>query len=624
MNANDTSYTIAIDENTTLKDLVDSLRANGIDAELTSDGVLTIRDAEIEDVGATGIIEALGLESDLNSKTQIADNLQYETIVTTVTQATGDTKLNELDAWDSVGSNPELVIKDSSGKTSTVAVTGDMTLDDIIDSINNAGLTASLSPDGVLSISGGEVSGNVADVLGISAVSGVVGQITATGNILYSQQESYATGSNTLGELGINSSGGIDIYNSNNVSIGHLTTDDDMTIDDIFAALQGYGINGSINNGKITLNSSNGNIIKGSVAEDLGIETEYEVTTIQTSSSEALKYTVTQNADGTTSLSALGLANKSFEIHKREGGDLVETYRPSSGTLNDLFAYLKNQYDMDVTINDGVISVSSDDYYLAGEAADILGIEVKGSVAQTPEVITGDKVLTVGGTAVANENTKISDVITLGTGQENVIIAHIGNGTTRFTVNESTTFGNLLDFFLESDMFSNSSDAKLTDGVIKFTNLTSGNYVVDSTTNGVLSKLGINTTVVSTTTTGLTQTSSSPVYVTTDVSITESTLISDVVDLDSSNNILYVGFGGQDYFDLEPICTITITSTMTFGDLDSEISFKSDSQLLGLVINDDGTLLIDRRDADAYVYGSFADAIGWGKVSTSNYFYMVG
>ena len=565
----------------------------------------------------------MGLESDLNSKTQIADNLQYETIVTTVTQATGDTKLNELAAWDSVGSNPELVIADSDGKTSTVAVTGDMTLDDIIDSINNAGLTASLSPDGVLSISGGEVSGNVADALGISAVSGVVGQITATGNILYSQQESYATGSNTLGELGINSSGGIDIYNSNNVSIGHITTDDDMTIDDIFAALQGYGINGSINNGKITLNSSNGNIIKGSVAEDLGIETEYEVTTLQTSSSEALKYTVTQNADGTTSLSALGLANKAFEIHKREGGDLVETYRPSIGTLNDLFAYLKNQYDMDVTINDGVISVSSDDYYLAGEAADILGIGVKGSVAQAPEIITGDKVLTVGSTAVANENTKISDVITLGTGQENVIIGHYITGTneliTRYTVDESTTIGDLLNFFYNSGLFASPDDKKITDGVIELT-ANNDNYVADAAVNGVLSKLGMNATVVSTTTTGLTQTSSSPVYVTTDVSITESTLISDVVDLDSSNNILYVGFGGQNYFDLDPICTITITSTMTFGDLDDEMSLKSDFQILGLVINDDGTLLIDRRDADAYVYGSFADAIGWGKVSTSNYF----
>ena len=623
VNANDTSYTIAIDENTTLKDLVDSLRANGIDAELTSDGVLTIRDAEIEDIGATGIIDALGLESDMNSKTQIADNLQYETIVTTVTQATGDTKLNELTGWDSVGSNPELVIKDSSGKTSTVAVTGDMTLDDIIDSINNAGLTASLSRDGVLSISGGEVSGNVADVLGISAVSGVVGQITATGNILYSQQESYATGSNTLGELGINSSGGIDIYNSNNVSIGHITTDDDMTIDDIFAALQGYGINGSINNGKITLNSSNGNIIKGSVAEDLGIETEYEVTTLQTSSSEALKYTVTQNADGTTSLSALGLANKAFEIHKREGGDLVETYRPSSGTLNDLFAYLKNQYDMDVTINDGVISVSSDDYYLAGEAADILGIGVKGSVAQAPEIITGDKVLTVGGTAVADENTKISDIITLGTGQENVIIGHYITGTndliTRYTVDESTTIGDLLNFFYNIGLFASPDDKKITDGVIELT-ANNDNYVADAAVNGVLSKLGMNATVVSTTTTGLTQTSSSPVYVTTDVSITESTVISDVVDLDSSNNILYVGFGGQNYFDLDPICTITITSTMTFGDLDDEISLKSDFQILGLAYNEDGTLAIVHRDADAYVYGSFADAIGWGKVSTSNYF----
>ena len=601
VNANDTSYTIGIDENTTLQDLIDELRANGVDAELTSDGVFTIRDAEIVDSGNTGIIEALGLESDMNSKTQTADDLQYETIVTTVTQATGETKLNELTAWDSVGSNPELVIKDSSGVTTTVAVNGDMTLDDVVESINNAGLTASLGPNGVLTISGGEVSGSAADALGISAASGSVGYVNATGNVLYTESVSYATGSDSLADLGINSSGGIDIYNSKNVSVGHIATSDGMTLDEIFAELQNYGISGSINQGRITLTSSNGNIIKGSVAEDLGIETEYEVTTANTSTSSALKYTITQTVDGTTTLGELGIGDKEFEFYLKDSDSswIYKTSYAGDVTLDDAFQMMKvtaqeKGYDFDISINNGVITIESDDLYIKGEGAEALGIGVTFSSTgvTTPQNVTSTAPLTYTTGTIATEDTLIKSVgIT-------PVFSNIRFSDSSGSSNiYGYTFGQLIELFNQHGI-----GAVMEDGVIKITN-SNGVYAYDDTNCDALKRLGIGTTLISSTTvtTGMTQTSSSPVYVGSSGVITEDSLISDAISLSSSNNKLVVYSANGSSF-----ATITISSTMTFGDLKDKLS----SYDINMTVNGDGSLSLE-SSSERYVQGGFADAVGW-------------
>ena len=607
VNANDTSYTIGIDANTTLQDLIDELRANGVDAELTSDGVFTIRDAEIVDSGNTGIIEALGLESDMNSKTQTADDLQYETIVTTVTQATGETKLNELTAWDSVGSNPELVIKDSSGKTTTVAVNGDMTLDDVISSINNAGLTASLGSNGVLTISGGEVSGSAADALGISAASGSVGYVNATGNVLYTESVSYATGSDSLADLGINSSGGIDIYNSKNVSVGHIATSDGMTLDEIFAELQNYGISGSINQGRITLTSSNGNIIKGSVAEDLGIETEYEVTTANTSTSSALKYTITQTVDGTTTLGELGIGDKEFEFYLKDSDSswVYKTQYAGDVTLDDAFQMMKvtaqeKGYDFDISINNGVITIESDDLYIKGEGAEALGIGVTSSSTgvTTPQNVTSTAPLTYTTGTIATEDSLISVFITLGSGTQNRIkLYDIRGDESYYTVTGSTTFDDLLGAFANVGI-----SASMSDGVISFTS-SNGTYAEDYASNGILSKLGIKASLISSTTvtTGMTQTSSSPVYVGSSGVITEDSLISNAISLSSSNNKLVVYTANGSSF-----ATITISSTMTFGDLKDELSNYG----IDMTVNSEGSMALT-SSGGLYVQGGFADAVGW-------------
>ena len=608
VNANDTSYTIGIDANTTLQDLIDELRANGVDAELTSDGVFTIRDAEIVDSGNTGIIEALGLESDMNSKTQTADDLQYETIVMTVTQATGETKLNELTAWDSVGSNPELVIKDSSGVTTTVAVNGDMTLNDVISSINNAGLTASLGSNGVLTISGGEVSGSAADALGISAASGSVGYVNATGNVLYTESVSYATGSDSLADLGINSSGGIDIYNSKNVSVGHIATSDGMTLDEIFAELQNYGISGSINQGRITLTSSNGNIIKGSVAEDLGIETEYEVTTANTSTSSALKYTITQTVDGTTTLGELGIGDKEFEFYLKDSNSswIYKTSYAGDVTLDDAFQMMKvtaqeKGYDFDISINNGVITIESDDLYIKGEGAEALGIGVTSSSTgvTTPQNVTSTAPLTYTTGTIATEDSLIIDFITLGSGTQNRIkLYDIRGDESYYTVTGSTTFDDLLDAFAAAGI-----TASMSDGVISFSSSNGANAEDLYQDTGILAKLGIGRTLISSTTvtTGMTQTSSSPVYVGSSGVITEDSLISDAISLSSSNNKLVVYSANGSSF-----ATITISSTMTFGDLKDELS----SYGIDMTVNSEGSMALT-SSGGLYVQGGFADAVGW-------------
>ena len=601
VNANDTSYTIGIDANTTLQDLIDELRANGVDAELTSDGVFTIRDAEIVDSGNTGIIEALGLESDMNSKTQTADDLQYETIVTTVTQATGETKLNELTAWDSVGSNPELVIKDSSGVTTTVAVNGDMTLDDVVESINNAGLTASLGPNGVLTISGGEVSGSAADALGISAASGSVGYVNATGNVLYTESVSYATGSDSLADLGINSSGGIDIYNSKNVSVGHIATSDGMTLDEIFAELQNYGISGSINQGRITLTSSNGNIIKGSVAEDLGIETEYEVTTANTSTSSALKYTITQTVDGTTTLGELGIGDKEFEFYLKDSNSswIYKTSYAGDVTLDDAFQMMKvtaqeKGYDFDISINNGVITIESDDLYIKGEGAEALGIGVTSSSTgvTTPQNVTSTAPLTYTTGTIATEDTLIKSV-GITPGFSNIRFSDSSGSSNIY----GYTFGQLIELFNQHGI-----GAVMEDGVIKITN-SNGVYAYDDTSCDALKRLGIGTTLVSSTTvtTGMTQTSSSPVYVGSSGVITEDSLISDAISLSSSNNKLVVYSANGSSF-----ATITISSTMTFGDLKDELSNYG----IDMTVNSEGSMALT-SSGGLYVQGGFADAVGW-------------
>lgn len=612
VNANDTQYTIHIDENTTIKDLLDELHANGIDASLSSDGVLTITDAEIIDSSNTGIMEALGLETDIYSKTQTSGDLNFQTIVTTTTEATSDTKLEDLTAWDSVGSNPVIIAKDSDGNETTINVNGTMTIGDIVDELNSAGLSASLSSSGILSISGGSVSGNVAEALGIQSGSNNTGNITAEGNVLYSKEVTYATGDNTMKELGIDIFQMADdgyqfaVFNSDNQFEGLISVNLATSINDIFLQLENYGITGSINEGRITLNSSNGNWVRGGIVEQLGISrtSSVVISTTNQSSSSPISYTETKAIEGTSTFEQAGIdaSGKTMVIKTKENGNYVGTVTITSNsqTFDDLFGML-DDYGITASISNGVISLTSSDYYVSGELADLLGFGINSSSSGSTvgATITSTASLTYTSTAVAEGSSLISDFVELDSNiNKNKITIHTSTGSSYdYTVTESTTFDDLL-----SEIQHYGVSVTMSDGTLVF-NSTNGAYIEDYTSGGILSKLGITTQTISDnrTTTGISQTSSSTVYYTVGADITEDTYITSAVALTSSNNELIIQH--QDGWGLG---TITITDTMTFGDLKDSLQ----SWGINMTINSNGTLSLSSGN-ERYVIGGFAEAIGW-------------
>ena len=620
--ANSTEYRIAIDQNTTLQDLLDELKAINVEASLSKEGILTINDAEIKDPNGTGIIDALGLEFDINSSTQVAGDLFYETIVTTLTNATLSTKLEDLECWQAVSSsNPIIIAQDANGNKTTISVNATMTIDDLVDSINSAGLTASLSNSGILNVSGGSISGNFAEALGIDSASNT--GVSAEGNILYTKEVTYATGSTTLKDLGINvttpnSSGYVlAVFNSSNQLLSEINVNEDMSIDDIFSELSTFGITGSISNGRITLNSQNGSWIQGSVVEALGISTltDIVITTTNQSSTAPVTATITKMVEATTTFDQAGLdvAGKTMEIRTKTNGTLVQTFTMSSNsqTFGDLFKILKDDYGINATINDGIITLNSSDYYVAGELADILGISTTSSSSgsTTGASVTSTAPLTYTTSTVAASESLISDFLNLDYDTNNNVISAFnkdGYLSGKYTITNSTTFGDLISF-----LSSQGISASMNDGQLVF-NSSNGNYIIDesgSTPSSILTKLGISTKTIADTrtTAGITQTSSDTVYYTVSSDITSDTYITTAMSLTSSNNQLIVHDSSQN-----AIATITVDSTDTFGTLANKLS----SNGITMTINPDGTLSLTSSSKN-YVTGSFATAVGWDVNTTT-------
>ena len=422
--ANGTSYTFAINDNTTLANLINNLQSFGVDANLSSDGVLQIRDAEIVDVGNTGIISALGLTSNVNSKSQTSGSLNYETVVTTVTDANGSTKLQELDGWSAVGSDTQIVAKSSSGTTTTINVSGTNTIDEVVTKLNNAGLSASFNTKGVLTVSEGTVSGKVADVLGVTSGSGNTQKIYMSGNILSTKTVTYATAYDTLKDLGIStakpSSGyALAVYDSKNTLVQEIAVNDSMTIDDIFTELSKYGVIGSMSDGVITLNSSNGNFVRGSVAEALGISV---FTSVMMTGSVGGNYSITTPIDATCTFAKAGVkaSGRGLTVYQyittHEDGTIASNQlgiiniTSNAQTFQELFDALAS-YGINANLYDGYIQLTSDKgYYVQGDLADVLGIDIVDRYITKGRPVTGDKKLVetiyIG---TPTEATKISD-----------------------------------------------------------------------------------------------------------------------------------------------------------------------------------------------------------------------
>ena len=383
ISANDADYNVQIDTQDTLQDLINGLNANGISATI-EDGIFTLNNAEITNQGTTGIIDALGLTSEIDSVTQQSGNLAFNTVTTETAGATEDTLLKNLVGGESLKNGDTVIVKDSDNNLSTITLSTTDTLGDLIEKLNNSGLTASIDTNSNIEITGGTVTGgsyDIEEILGLefNQISG-----TITGDSIESKVEGFADENTTFAELGITNAE-FEIYNQAGSKLTSMNIQSDSTLGDFFEHLStSYGIEGSINNGVIRLTSTSGNVL---VANELGITTETVTskTVITQKSDSEITTLTTATADRTTNLADLGLDG--LEYHIMSGsGELAEGILSSTETLGDWFDTLAN-YGINATINNGIITFDSPDgNWLSGEVNDALGIEV--DITDNETVIT--------------------------------------------------------------------------------------------------------------------------------------------------------------------------------------------------------------------------------------------
>lgn len=619
VNVNGATYTISVDGSMTLSEFVGTLKNYGADAELADDGTLTIKDATITDIGNTKLLDVLGLHSDVSSKSQTAEGLKTTTIITTGIEATGATTLGELDGWKNISGTPQLVAVDAQGNTTTVEFTETSTLDEVVSALNNAGLKAELK-NGTLRVTEGSVSGNVAEVLGLTDKN--VGHVSTTGKNLYTTMVTKATGDTKLADLGIKLT-----YNGRQPLIqidpqGNSYTitsdlDADMTINDYFAILKEHGINASISDGKITV-EQNGHFDVGTIAQALGIN--HSPTTLVTansaSSTAQISYTITKTVDESTTFGEMGLAGLEYDIKDSAGnpaGGIFGHSVSSDTTFADFISELK-KFGITLSLKNGVISLSTDylNHIVTGDLAEALGIQ---TVSTSTGVTTGQSVtstaaLTYTTSVVATGSSKISDFVDLDSNDSyNKIQIMITNFVGyNYNITSSTTFDELIN-----KLQSHGIEATLSDGKLQINN-TDGKHITDyESSGGILSKLGITTTTISSsTTTTSTDFTGSTLYYTTSVTVTSSNASSvylkDVVDGFSSGEAIVA------YYDKNAMDTIIVTNSMTVADLQQQLAN------LGLenVINSDGSITLnDISSNHRYVKGDFADRMGWTRGSST-------
>ena len=137
--------------------LVSALTSKGVDASLSSDGVFTINNAEIVDSGNTGLVSALGLTTNVSSKTQTSSALKTVKTITTESAATGSTKISQLGTV----KNGAIQVK-ANDATYTYTIDQNTTLSGLMNFLAGKGVTATLDSDGNFSIANAEIidSGN--------------------------------------------------------------------------------------------------------------------------------------------------------------------------------------------------------------------------------------------------------------------------------------------------------------------------------------------------------------------------------------------------------------------------------------------------------------------------------
>ena len=299
--------------------------------------------------------------------------------LTTTASADKNTTFDELGIADL---NVE-VYDSSNSKINSYTFDSDDKIDKFLTVLNNSGFSADIH-DGVIkisSLSGNYIKGSLVDALGIvSDTRTVITNSTSQSNskLTYTTTQ-FADTTTTFAQVGLNLAGkSLQIKSkSDNSIVGTITIDSNSkSFQDLFDSLSAYGITATMNDGKITLNTSD-KYVSGEIATSLGISTtptsSSTITSGQsTTSSAAITYTIETLVTGSTTLAEMGISASKLVVQDSYGKGQATLTISSTTSLDSLFSKLKN-YGITATLSDGVISLSGSNV-IAGELADALGI----------------------------------------------------------------------------------------------------------------------------------------------------------------------------------------------------------------------------------------------------------
>ena len=586
VNAFDHDYTVTITDNMTIGGFITALKSQNanIDASLSNDGIFTLNNAYITGDGTTGLLAALGLEDGQDAQiceiTQASNQLSHNVTTTDIAIATIATKLVDIGTGTTMPENANVIVKNSNNEYTTINLNQNSTLGDLLTAMGNAGLSAQIDNDGIVSISGGTITGgtfNVAEVLGLSSEPYTA---RVTGNALTETIELFELVNLDTkivddlrvkeGYLKVTDSEGVDRY---------LKIYSGQTIQNLMSDLASMGIDATLDDEGVlsitggafeTLSDTDVEYLygNGSIMDDdrymhgtdlleklYGSESiPLNMTSVASTraKSRALRTTVTNTIMATTAttLGTLGLTQDNYNavFNVRDENRTINI--SSTDTIADFMNKLQaagigSSFDEDtsrITIENSVISGSEN-------LANILGLttEVSGKYATSNAVYAHNTIL-------AELTDKLSDFITLPT--EKTVAVHDvdGNVIGTVTVTNSSTFES---FFADLDEYG--ITGSIINGQISFTS-NNGNYI----SGAVLGELGISTstqTMIVTTTVGTTSSSTAAVTHTERELAGYDSKISDFITLPANKTIT---IKNSDDYD---IATVTINGDTTFRQL---------------------------------------------------------
>ena len=389
---NGTEHTINVNTANTVDDIISTLAGFGIAGSVSNDGRITFtgdNNSYIKGI-SDNVKTALKLDSG-SGKTYNTHNT-YTNTVSEKQDRDATFTLNSSSTMSDLGLNsPTYITVNKDGTDYTVTVTQDKTVDDIISTLAGLGISGAVTA-GKLSLTGTdnayikEMTTELANALKIQVGNNKTyssEEVTTSGNTISNHKQrtitSSVTTATTLEQLGLAQSGGVITVNyqgSNRV----IAVTPNQTVDDLLTTLAGVGIQGSVQNGRITLTGGNDAFISGisdAVKNVIKIEagngkthSSSTKTTYENTVSDDQHRDITYNINSDSLLSRLGLNNNATVTVVTSGTEHIVTVRPDM-TIDDMFTTLAG-YGISGSVQNGQVTFAADNnHYIKDMTAEL-------------------------------------------------------------------------------------------------------------------------------------------------------------------------------------------------------------------------------------------------------------